>query len=437
MKEKWKFDNWGWDILMAVAAVTLLCFLIFFVFGCGEQKADRTTTTPSQDTSITYYCPMHPEVVQNKPGKCPKPECMGMDLMIKMADTLLEKVLKPVNQSVLASIKTTKPVFQNVPLVVNANGFIDFDTREMNNVSSLYSGRIEKLYVKYAYQEVKKGQRLFDVYSPELVSAQQNLLYILNNDPNEKTLIESAKQKLVLLGFPNKLLNEVISTKTVITTVPVYSKYEGHIHPVEMQNPGMNSMGKVPKENIQANKELSIKEGMYVMMGQTLFNLVNSNKLAVILQIRTEDIAKVHKGMKMEMMMEENGMTMSGKIDFVDPFFKEGAKTMTARVYIENLPASKVGTGYNHKVGSLVKAKIEGEDFESLWIPVTALVDLGKEKIVWKLENGNFIAKKVETGLFENGMVEIADGLTETSEIALEAHYLIDSEGFIKTNDEE
>ena len=430
MKEKWKLDNWGLDILMAVATVTLLCFVIFSVFGCGEKETEQTTASPAQDTSITYYCHMHPEVVQNTPGKCPKPECMGMDLIVKMSDGFLEKVLKPVNQSVLASIKTTKPVFQEIPLVVEANGFIDFDTREMSNISSLYSGRIEKLYVKYAYQKVKKGQRLFDVYSPELVSAQQNLIYILNNDPNEKTLIASAKQKLILLGFPDNLLNELMNTKKVMTTVPVYSKYEGHIHPVEMQNPVMNSMEAAPKENFQSNKELSVKEGMYVMMGQTVFNLVNSHKLAVILQIKTEDIAKVQKGLEVEMIMEDNGMTMIGKIDFIDPFFKPGMKTMSARVYFNN-------SERNHKVGSLVKAKIKGEEFESLWIPVTALVDLGKEKIVWKLENGNFIAKKVEAGLFENGMVEIADGLTETNEIALEAHYLIDSEGFIKTNDEE
>ena len=74
---------------------------------------------------------------------------------------------------------------------------------------------------------------------------------------------------------------------------------------------------------------------------------------------------------------------------------------------------------------------------ETLWIPLSSLVDLGREKIVFVKSNGNFIARKVETGAMSNSMVEISDGLTEEDEIASEAHYLIDSEGFIKTNEDE
>ena len=213
-----------------------------------------------------------------------------------------------------------------------------------------------------------------------------------------------------------------------MNTIRVYSNYVGHIHPVmgDMNSTGMNSSA----ENYQENQELSIKEGMYIIAGQTIFNIVDPHKLVVILQIKSEDIAKITKGLEVEMTMEDNRMQMAGKIDFIDPFFKQGTKTMTTKVYIENAQ-------HKHKVGTLVKAKITGEEFESLWIPASALVDLGKEKIVWVKKDGDFIAQKVETGIIENGMIEIAGGLTESSEIALEAHYLIDSEGFVKTNSDE
>ncbi len=410
------------------------CLLLtFFLVSCGQNKKERLKDIPPSKDSLIYYCPMHPEIVQHHPGKCPRPECKEMDLIVKTTDTLLDKVLKPVNTNVLASIKTIKPVYKKMPLVVQANGFIDFDTRTMNNISSLYSGRIEKLYVKYAYQKVNKGDILFEVYSPELVSAQQNLIYILNSDPDEKSLMESAKQKLILLGFTKTMVDQLVKSKQVMNMVPVYSKYEGHAHPV--MDIMSNTSDMIPSLNYAQDKELSVKEGMYVMAGQTIFNIVDPHQLAVILQIKSEDIPKVTKGLKAEMIMEDSGPdshreTVEGKIDFIDPFFKPNMKSMIAKIYMDN-------SKHNYKVGSLVKAKIYGEEFQSLWIPSSALVDLGKEKMVWLKENGNFRAKKVETGIIENGMVEIADGLTENSEIASEAHYLIDSEGFVKENTNE
>ena len=422
MKGNYKSGKRTHDVLLLGAT---LFAVAFFFLGCNDLMNSNQSDGSAKKDSLVYYCPMHPAVISSKPGRCPKPECKGMELIPKISDATFENVLKPVNAAVLASIKTTKPIYKKMPLHIEANGYIDFDTRTMNNVSSLYSGRIEKLYIKYAYQQVHIGEKLFEVYSPELVSAQQSLVYVLNSDPDEKTLIESAKQKLIFLGFSKNSIDELMRSKKIMMTVPIYSNYEGHVHPA--MNMGYSSEMNPSMESYQENKELAVKEGMYVMAGQTIFNIVNPHKLAVILQIKSEDIGKITNGLEVEMKMEDNGMLMKGNIDFIDPFFRQGMKTMTTKVYIEN-------SEHNHKVGSLVKAKIKAEEFEALWIPVTALMDLGNEKIVWVKKGGNFSAQKVETGLFADGMVEIADGLTDASEIAIESHYLIDSEGFVKTN---
>jgi Cu(I)/Ag(I) efflux system membrane fusion protein len=396
--------------------------------GCGEKPKPETL---ERKPTVVYYCPMHPDVQQDHPGKCPKKECNGMELVPKILDAISENVLKPVNASVLASVKTSKPVFRKMNLGFEATGYIDYDSRTNNNISSLYSGRIEKLYVKYLYQPVRKGEKVFEIYSPELVTAQENLIYLLNNDPLETGLITAAKQKLQILGFMNDLLDELVKTKKVIQAVPVFSNYEGHVHETKMGKPSSSGMSGTDekKNDYIAGAELSVKEGMYVMMGETIFNVVNQDKLAVMLQVKAEDMPRIHTGQEVAIEVD-GGIKINGKIDFIEPVLKEGAKTMIARVYCDN-------SRQLYKVGSLVKAKLKGEELEALWIPLTALVDLGKEKTVWVKQNGNFVASKVETGARADGMIEISDGLTEESEIATEAHYLTDSEGFIKTNQDE
>ena len=441
MKRKCRYGKNSWQLAVGSWQLMLIACIIFsvsFIFSCKQnsekQKSEITNPLPDRQAvkSEIYYCPMHPEVQQDHPGKCPVPECYGMDLVLKMSDTLLENTLKPVNASVLASLKTVKPVFQKMNLDVEADGYIDYDSRTENNISSLYSGRIEKLYVKYQYQSVRKGEKIFEIYSPELVTAQENLVYLLKNDSEETSLINAAKQKLKLLGFSDNLLYEIIKTNNVFQSVPVYSAHEGRARSA-MKSPSgeKNTMASERMNSSRMTEIFSVKEGMYVMMGESIFNIVSSNRLVIVLQIRAEDISKLKTGTEVEIKTDDsNGITLNGKIDFIEPTFKEGFKTMTAKVYIDN-------SKHIHKVGSLVKTKIKGQEMDALWIPLSALVDLGNEKIVWLKTDGNFIATKVETGTISDNMIEISDGLTEEDEIALEAHYLIDSEGFIKIIEDE
>jgi membrane fusion protein, copper/silver efflux system len=398
------------------AKVILGLFAVLFISCNDDPKQDEPVT----ETPHVYYCPMHPEVEQSHPGICPKPECQGMDLVLKITSAF-DRVLKPVNSSVLASVKTINPVFKSMPMDLDLKGYIDYDDRTKNNISSLVSGRIEKLYVRYNYQPVHKGQKIFEIYSPELVTAQENLVYLLNNDEEEQQLIRSAKQKLNLLGFTDEMMNTLEKEKKVSRTVPVYSKYEGHVHD---QNSSMQMA-----DNAAGMQGVSVKEGQYIMMGETIFNIVSSEKLAVVLQVVPGDISKLSKNSEVSIKTED-GKILEGKIDFIEPVLKAGGKTLTAKVYFNN-------SSYHLKVGTFVTATVKSEGFEALWIPASALMGLGKSNIVWVKKDSRFIAKKIEIGTRSGNMVEVADGLTETDNIAAEAHYLIDSEGFVKEEQDE
>lgn len=419
MKRKCRFVNYDWQKagcrwqFLAVSA-----WLLTLAFSSCNYFSKPQPETAVHTPATLYTCPMHPEIKDNKPGICPK--CK----MFLVPDTAekIGHVMENANSSVISSIKTTKPVFKKINPTIDADGYIDYDDRTKNNISSLVSGRIEKLYVRYNYQHIHKGEKVFEIYSPELVSAQENLIYILNNSPDEKQLLQAAKQKLNLLGFTEEMIQEVASSRKSMRSVPVFSKYEGHVHEFIQKKPEGSSM-----PSAESEKELSVKEGQYVMMGQTVFDIVNENNVSIVLQIKAEDIQKIHKGQDVEI-FSEGGIKMHGNVDFIEPFLKKDSKTMTVRVYAGN-------EKHEYRIGALVKAAVKGASMESLWVPQGSVVDLGTEKIVWIKQTGNFVSKKVSAGISMNNMVEIKNGLSENDEIALEAHYLADSEEFIKTNE--
>ena len=120
---------------------------------------------------------------------------------------------------------------------------------------------------------------MIDIYSPELLTGQQNLLFLIKNDPSNTPLINAAKQRLLLHGMNNNQLQKVIATAKAIYSVTIYSNYTGHVH----ETGNMNSSQQIIPMN--ESGELSIKEGMYVEKGQPVFQVNNMNNVWVTLNL--------------------------------------------------------------------------------------------------------------------------------------------------------
>lgn len=422
MKRKCRYDKPERPVKVWRGILSVLAFLLFY--SC-ENDAGKTTTQTDTAKHI-YYCPMHPDVQQDHPGVCPRPSCKGMPLVLKNENETLDAVLRPTSSNVLSKVKLFNPIYQSMPGYVDALGYLDYDNYGKFDISSRYSGRIEKLYVKYNYQPVKKGDILFEIYSPDLVTAQQNLLYVLKNSPDDTALLNAARQKLVLLQLTSDQISEIETSGKIKSAMPVYSKYDGHIH--EMLDSQMSSGA---MENFQQSPLISVKEGMYVERGKVLFNVANPHQVVAVLNVKSADIGKVRLNQRVTFYLNnDTTMQMAGKVNFIEPVFRTDAKTLTVRVNVDN-------SRHNHKVGSLVNARIFSDSLETLWLPATAIVDLGMSKMVWVWRDGYFEARKVETGMRSGSMIEIADGVTESDQVAEEAHYLSDSEDFIKISDDE
>jgi Cu(I)/Ag(I) efflux system membrane fusion protein len=392
-----------------------------------HNEMNMADSTQSKDKA--YTCPMHPQVQSDTAGTCP---ICGMQLektksVTEPLDVSLNTLLKPSNQQVIASIPMVHMVARDENIEMESYGFITYDTRQVGIISSNFSGRINKLYVKYRYQKITKGQRIMDIYSPELMTAQENLLFLLKNDLDNSMLINASKQKLYLLGMSNQQVSAVIKSGKVNYSVAIYSNFSGHVH--ESNSLPMNSNQQpVMSSTPFTTEELSVKEGMYVQKGQNIFSVFNPNKAWVLLNVFADQLAMVKVGDKVRITPETNPLKdFRASISFIEPIYREGSKTATARVYFDNT-ISKI------PIGSQVKAIIFAGDHSANWLPEEAVLSLGLDKVVFVRSGDSFVARKIQTGIINKHLVQVLSGLNKNEAVATNAHYLVDSESFIKVN---
>lgn len=394
---------------------------------CGMDLV-KMSHTGHEAAGAVYTCPMHPEIVKDKPGTCP---ICGMDLVKKetgnqkLSDAELESLLKPADEFVVSSIPVTTIEKRGEQIEIDALGNITYDTRQAGSISARVSGRIEKLYVRYRYQKIAKGQHILDIYSPELLTAQQNLLFLLKNDATNTAFVEAAKEKLQLLGMSSEQLQQVIKTGKPSLTIAVYSGYSGHIHEAATAA-NMNTPAGLMKDIALITEELSLKEGMYVQKGQSIFTVFNPGRAWAVLNIYGDNQSLIKTGNTVRVVPETAPeKDFRARIDFIEPFYRKESKTLTARVYFDN-------STLRIPIGSQVRATIFGNSKEAYWLPKEAVLSLGMDKVVFRKAGNGFEAARISTGIIHQKHIQVLSGLAETDSVAMNAQYLMDSESFIK-----
>ncbi|WP_052495971.1 HlyD family efflux transporter periplasmic adaptor subunit [Pedobacter lusitanus] len=423
MKEKMKNIS-----LMIVIASSLL---ILLSGGCTQPK--KTAISRAVKNEVKYTCPMHPQIMEDHPGACP---ICGMTLVKKSGEASeragisLNTVLEPVSSSVITSVRVIRPEQKLSPVQIEGEGYLDFDSRTFNNIAARFSGRIERLYIKYVFQEIHKGERIFDIYSPEMLTAQQDLLYVVKNSSGDTGLINAAKQKLLLLGMTSSQINQVLKSGKTFYSLPVYSPYDGHVHDMPHSQLAGTTNSK-PESGIVNNSPLNVREGMYVAKGQNMFNVVNPHHLWAIIKIDPSSVTQLKLNQKVKITMPDlPDKKISGKVNFIEPVLQGGDKRTSIRVYIDNMQ-------HDLKVNSIVHAVIETGTTNGIWLPASAVLDLGQHKIVWVKRGNSYRVQQVSAGIQTGGQVNITKGISTTDTLAADAHYLLDSEGFIKIENHE
>ena len=400
--------------------------MMVVVTACKQKETESHSNEIAGGKEI-HTCPMHPQIIRDKPGNCP---ICGMKLVKKeengqkVNNIELEDLLKPTNEFVITSVPVTTIENKNEDIAIEAIGNIQNDTREIGSISAIVAGRIEKLYVRYRYQMIERGQKIMDIYSPEISTAQQNLLFLLKNDPSNTSIINAAKQRLLLMGMSSRQLSHLINSGKASLTISVYSKITGHVHEAGAEK--MDATGNMQIPSLTTSP-LTIREGMYVQQGQRIFSLTNPHKAWAVLNIFPENQHYIKVGNAVKIVPEAMPQkAFRAQINFIEPFYRQGSKTLTARVYFDN---------YQMKIpiGSQVRANIFGNTTNANWLPKDAVLSLGINDVVFLKTSGGFIAHKIQTGIRQENFVQVISGLSVKDTVASNAQYLTDSESFIKT----
>lgn len=429
-------------------SICLIIISLLVITGCG------TKDKHVQQENTRYTCPMHPQIVSNTPGTCP---ICKMDLVplsghgqVSSSDSL-KFLVKPTNELVQANIATVKPQSgkrfgENV-----IRGVINYNSNNWKSISSRISGRIERLYVKYNYQPVSKGQKIMDIYSPDLANAQQELLFLKQN--NEPALMESARRKLRLLGMSDTQIASTIKTGKVDYTISIYSPYSGYLAEGSIKGGsqagtaqagstmitdddnsamGGNAMsgGATPSSaavpDINGTSPVSVREGQYVGAGQKLFDLISASSVWAEFYLRPEQLNVVKRGTEVEITAADDPMAkIRTSVSLVQPYYNEGSNFSVARALIAN-------SGQKWRVGQLVNVSLDSDGTQGNWIPRKSVLQLGGRQVVFVKQEGGFEPVFIATAKRMGDWVDIGNSLPGSSEIAENAWFLVDSESFIK-----
>lgn len=391
--------------------------LLFLLVACNTKTDDKKNQAAKTNTAMNMDMPDMNMNMSNTPTET-------------VASDTLNFVLKPTNEYVRSGVPLASLQTSEEEIEVDALGRVVYDTRQIGSISARISGRIEKLYVRYRYQKVNAGEKIMDIYSPEISTAEENLLFLLKNDATNTSLISAAKQKLLLLGMSEEQLNKIMITQKPDFTISVYSKYTGHIHEAGsmMGNAEQASPGAMRDISL-ITEELSLKEGMYVQKGQTILSVYDPNHAWALLNFYGDKQAIIHPGSPVRIVPETApDKDFRAAINFIEPFYRKDSKTVTARVYFDN---SKLQI----PIGSQVSATIFGNTESANWLPETAVVSLGLDKVVFIKHDIGFKAHKVSTGIIYKNKIQVLQGLTAKDTVAANGQYLMDSESFIKVNE--
>ena len=349
----------------------------------------------------------------------------------------------PTNRTVIARQKVVEPISSEMNFSVAGNGYITFDLRRNRKVPVRVAGRIEKLYVKYNYQYVRKGEKILDLYSPELSTYVEEYLYVLQQT-SDTLLRNRAKQKLLLLGLTSAQIKQFGHSGGASITLPIYSPFEGYV----LFNPsslGMNSAiiksgdmgGSMGGANGSSNpiqgsvlSDNSIREGMYVSRDQTLFWMNDFKEAWGIVAFTKENEKYIRRNQPVTIKSELSEKPIQASIQLIEQVYQGGQKFTQARVYIPNTPGDL-------KQNSLITVEVP-VPVKSLMVPASSVYYLGKTAIVWvqvsTTKDGHpiFQSRAVKVGYRGDNKVAILEGLAQNEKIAKDAGYLVDSEAIIQ-----
>lgn len=309
-----------------VLLVVVLVVGIWIGMSVGPEKGEGETTV-SQAKPEWWTCSMHPQVKLPKPGLCPicEMDLIPLTMDETEADASVRQLTVSENAKKLMEIEVVPVERKFVEAVVRMTGKVDFDETNLSYITAWVPGRLDRLFVDYTGVPVNKGDHMVYLYSPELISAQEELLQALEAVKNiqetelgimrtmTESTVKSAREKLRLWGLTPEQITEIEKTGQVTDHVTIYS----------------------PTGGIVIHK--NAVEGMYVETGTKIYTIADLSKVWIQLDAYESDLEWVRYGQEMEFTtISYPGRIFKGTISFIDPILNDRTRTVKIRVNVSN-----------------------------------------------------------------------------------------------------
>ena len=367
-----------------------------------------------------YTCSMHPQVLQHEPGDCP---ICKMDLVPVETEAPGPAATQGVRVSpgFLQSfgVRTTRVERGSLPVAIRTVGVLAHNERNVFSVNTKYSGWIERASVNNVGEQVTAGEMLFEIYSPDLVTTQQEYLTAMDFVARLReraaydgaleqaaALVDAARERLLYADMTAQQIEALEATRQISRTVEFVSPASGFI--VEKMGDSL--------------------EGMRLDPGMTVLKIADHSTLWVEVEFYEQDIRHLREGQRVTVTVDAfPGRRWDGAITFFRPAMNPGTRTLTAFVEVDNADLQ-----LRPRMFATVEANAPGAA-DALIVPADAVLHSGDQSVVVVARgDGYFTPREVRLGLASDGRQQVVEGLDGSEEIVVSSQFLIDSESNLK-----
>ena len=392
--------------IIIISISLIIGIFIGWLFFHAPQKTEEKHDHSSEVVQGTIWtCAMHPQIRMSEPGKCP---ICGMDL-IPLAQGSTSSIDPDVvhlskEAAQLANVLSSVVIKQKPVKEVRLYGKVQADERLLQSQVAHVPGRIERLYVNFTGESVEKDQILATIYSPELITAQQELLETAKTKQTQPAIYEAAKGKLLQWKLTDNQISKIEESGTVENTVNILS----------------NTRGIVTSRRVNT--------GDYVSQGSVLFDVTDLSKVWVLFDAYESDLQFLSKGEKITFTLQAfPGADYSGNIVFIDPVIDPVTRVAKVRVEAGN----KSGSLKPEMFASGIVSSALSEYSDNLAIPKSAVLWTGKRSIVYVKQPGTdepvFKLREIELGPDLGESYVIISGLSEGEKIVTSGTFSVDA----------
>ncbi|ASB49914.1 efflux RND transporter periplasmic adaptor subunit [Alkalitalea saponilacus] len=403
-----KLNKRDWILAITGLAAGILIAIIILPTGLHDH-GDSVHDHAEEDTEWT--CSMHPQIRQDEPGDCP---LCGMDL-IPVSDTNGGSAhsgsftfTMSVQAAALANVRTKKAEIKTTGRDINLTGKIVVNEQSISSITTDFSGRIEQLWINYTGQEVRKGERLVSIYSPELITAQKELIEAAKVKGDQPRLYEAAKTRLKLWNITDAQIEGIEESGEISTSFDIHTNSDGII------------------------KTRQVSQGDYISRGQRLFDVASLSNVWVFLDAYESDLQWLNAGNEVTFTVGAYpGEEFVSKISWIDPVINPDTRTTNIRLEVEN-------QHQRFKPGMFVSASVSSQIEPSLQVPVSSVMWTGPRSVVYvKIpdeETPTFEMREVTIGVRAGENQVIKSGLEPGEQVVVNGTFAVDAAAQLRGN---